>query len=105
LRIETPCKATPKAERDDWIAQYFAVLVSGFGMHLAQAPPISSTMPKKVGRKKQDASESLLDALLQRAEHILHFLDDLSVPFTNSQAERDLERCSNICPIMKEKCL
>jgi hypothetical protein len=40
-------KAIPKAERDGWIAQYFAVVASGFGRHLAQAPPISSTMPKK----------------------------------------------------------
>jgi len=82
--------AIPKAERDDCIAQYFVILASGFGRHLAQAPPISNTMPKKMGRKKQDASKNLLDALLQRAENVLHFLDDLSVPFTNNQAERDL---------------
>ena len=33
---------------------------------------------------------NLLDAPLQRAENVLHFLDDLSVPCTNNQAERDL---------------
>jgi transposase len=82
--------AIPKAERDGWIAQYFAVVASGFSRHLAQAPPTSSTMPKKMGRKKQDASKNLLDALLRRAENVLHFIDDLSVPFTNNQAERDL---------------
>jgi hypothetical protein len=32
----------------------------------------------------------LLDALLARAEHVLAFLDDLAVPFRNTQAERDL---------------
>jgi hypothetical protein len=82
--------AIPKGERDGWIAQYFAILASGFGTYLAQAPPISKTMPKKIGRKKQDASKNLLDALLQRAENVLYFLNDLSVSFTNNQAERDL---------------
>jgi transposase len=28
--------------------------------------------------------------LLERAEHVLTLLDDLSIPFTNNQAERDL---------------
>jgi transposase len=83
-------KAIPKAERDGWIAQYFAILASGFGTHLAQAPPLSKTLPKKIGRKKQDASKNLLDALLHRAQDVLSFLDDLSAPFTNNQAERDL---------------
>jgi hypothetical protein len=40
--------------------------------------------------KKQDASKNLLDALLHRAENVLYFLDDLSVPLTNNQTERDL---------------
>jgi transposase len=31
-----------------------------------------------------------LDALLKRAEQVLAFLDDLTVPFTNNLAERDL---------------
>jgi hypothetical protein len=83
-------RAVPKAERDTWIAQYFAVLASGFALHLPQAPPDSSTVSKKSGRKKQEASKNLLDALLKRAEQVLSFLDDLSVPFTNNLAERDL---------------
>jgi len=83
-------KAVPKAERDQWIAQYFSVLADGFAAHLAQAPPVSSPLPKKRGRPKQDASKNLLDALLKRAEQVLAFLDDLSVPFTNNLAERDL---------------
>ncbi|HEX6480455.1 MAG TPA: transposase [Ktedonobacteraceae bacterium] len=32
----------------------------------------------------------MLDALLKRAEQVLAFLDDLSIPFTNNLAERDL---------------
>jgi len=59
--------------------------------------------PKKRGRPTKQAgsgsaggqpthphSKNLLDALLTRAEQVLAFLDDLSVPFTNNQAERDL---------------
>lgn len=83
-------RAVPKEERDHWIAQYFAVLVSGFAAHCPQAPPESGLVPKKPGRKKQEASKNLLDALLQRADQVLSFLEDLSVPFTNNLAERDL---------------
>jgi transposase len=83
-------QALPKEVRDDWIAQYFHVLASGFAAHAAQAPPETSLAPKRVGRKKQDASKNLLDALLKRADQVLAFLDDFSVPFTNNQAERDL---------------
>ena len=32
----------------------------------------------------------MLDDLVRRAEQVLAFLDDLSIPFTNNQAERDL---------------
>ncbi len=83
-------RAIPKEMREHWIGQYFAVLVTGFAVHSAQAPPISNTVPKKSGRKKQEASKNLLDAFLKRAEQVLSFLDDLSVPFTNNLAERDL---------------
>jgi transposase len=83
-------RTLPKEERDYWIAQYFAVLVVGFAVHSAQAPPESRTVSPKSGRTKQDASKNLLDALLTRAEQVLSFLDDLSVPFTNNLAERDL---------------
>ncbi len=83
-------KALPKAVRDEWIAQYFALLADGFAAHLAQAPPAGDPPPKKQGRPKQSDSKNLLDALLKRAEQVLAFLDDLSIPFTNNQAERDL---------------
>ena len=55
--------------------------------HLAQAPLFPP--PKKQGRPKQSAAKNLLDALLQRAEDVLAFLEDLSLPFTNNLAERD----------------
>lgn len=83
-------RAIPKAERENWIAQYFSVLACGFAVHSAQAPPENSIFPKRAGRKKQEASKNLLDALLKRADQVLGFLEDLSVPFTNNLAERDL---------------
>ncbi len=78
----------PKDVRDDLLAQYFDILAKGFAVHRSLAPPGGS--PKKAGRKKQDASKNLLDALLGRAEDVLAFLDDLTLPFTNNLAERDL---------------
>jgi transposase len=42
------------------------------------------------GRQKQSAAKNLLDDLLRRADQVLAFLDDLSLPFTNNQAEQDL---------------
>ena len=83
-------RAVPKAQRDALVLQYFEVLQQGFAAHAALAPPQRDPACKKPGRRKQDASKNLLDALLKRAEQVLAFLDDLSVPFTNNQAERDL---------------
>jgi transposase len=83
-------KTIPKDVRDPLLAHYFAILASGFAVHNAQAPPNHHTGPKKSGRKKQEASKNLLDALLKRAEHVLGFFEDLSMPFTNNLAERDL---------------
>lgn len=83
-------KALPQAERDALVLQYFELLRQGFAEHFALAPPEQTLAPKKPGRKKESASKNLLDALLSRAEQVLAFLDDLSIPFTNNQAERDL---------------
>lgn len=83
-------QALPQAERQEWIAQYFAVLACGFAPYCSHAPPDATILPRRPGRKKQDASKNLLDTLLKRAEQVLHFLEELSVPFTNNLAERDL---------------
>lgn len=83
-------KVIPKEEREKLIAQYFSVLVSGFAVHTAHAPPENGGFPKRAGRKKQQASKKLLDALLKRADQVLGFLQDLCVPFDNNLAERDL---------------
>ncbi|GHO63752.1 hypothetical protein KSC_026440 [Ktedonobacter sp. SOSP1-52] len=87
---EQGAKAVPPPERDALVLQYFEVLQRGFTEHGALALPPPGPAPKKSGRKKQSASKNLLDALLTRAEQVLAFLDDLSIPFTNNQAERDL---------------
>lgn len=83
-------QALPQAERDELILHYFEILLQGFTTHRMLTPPQTTPVPKKRGRRKQDDAKNLLDALLTRAEQVLAFLDDLSVPFPNNLAERDL---------------
>ncbi len=47
-------------------------------------------VPKPGSRRKQSSTKNLLDDLLRRSAQVLAFLDDLSIPFTNNQAEHDL---------------
>jgi transposase len=77
----------PKMERDEWVTRYFEILGSGYA---AQPPPGAAATSKRRGRQKQSAAKNLLDDLLRRADQVLAFLDDLSLPFTNNLAERDL---------------
>ena len=79
----------PTAERSTWIAQYHALLAQGFA---AQPPPAvdASRSRRRRGRPKQSPAKNLLDALLQHSDRVLAFVDDLTIPFTNNQAERDL---------------
>ncbi len=56
----------------------------------AQPPPPTSSAGSHKGRQKQSKAKNLLDALMARAEQVLALLDDLRIPFTNNQAERDL---------------
>jgi transposase len=79
--------AVPPIERDDWVARYFEILAAGYA---AQPPPSTSSAGARTGRPKQSKAKNLLDALLKRAEQVLALLDDLRIPFTNNQAERDL---------------
>ena len=79
--------AVPALERDDWVARYFEILATGY---TAQPPPPASRAGPHTGRRKQSQAKNLLDALLERAEQVLALLDDLCIPFTNNQAERDL---------------
>jgi transposase len=84
---EQGASALPALERDEWVAQYFEVLAQGFATQPAPSP---EEIPKRGGRHKQTPAKNLLDDLLRRADQVLAFLDDLSLPFTNNQAERDL---------------
>jgi transposase len=77
----------PSLERDEWVMQYFDVLARGFA---AQPPPSAEVATRRRGKLKQTSTKNLLDDLLRRADQVLAFLDDLSIPFTNNQAERDL---------------
>ena len=79
--------AVPPIERDDWVARYFEILAAGYA---AQPPPPPSSAGSRKGKPKQSQAKNLLDALLGRAEQVLALLDDLRIPFTNNQAERDL---------------
>jgi len=80
-------RRVPSPEREDWLAQYFQVLAQGYA---AQAPPAPPGTAKRRGRQKQNPAKNLLDALLHRAEQVLAFVEDGTVPFTNNQAEQDL---------------
>jgi len=76
----------PKEIRDRWVARYFRILALGYA---AQPPPVPRPAGKR-GKQGQTEPKNLLDALLHRAHQVLAFLDDLRIPFTNNQAERDL---------------
>jgi len=79
-------KSVPEPIRDRWVARYFHILALGF----AAQPPAVARPPGKRGRHPQTDAKNLLDALLHRAHQVLAFFDDLRIPFTNNQAERDL---------------
>ena len=59
------------------------LLAQGFAAQPAFSP---EEVLKQRGRRKQSADKNSLDELLRRAEQVLAFLDDLSIPFTNNQA-------------------
>jgi transposase len=68
-----------------FVTRYQAVLASG---HAANPPP--ERRPHQRGRVKQSPAQNLLERLWVRQEEVLAFLDDLTIPFDNNQAERDL---------------
>ena len=70
----------------DWKAQYAAVLTEGYRTNPPDPPPEAA----RRGRRKQSAARNLLDRLSMHQEAVLLFLDNFSVPFDNSLAERDI---------------
>lgn len=73
------------SQRAVFIARYQAILLSG----LAANPP-PTRRPHQRGRLKQSPARNLLERLLLGQDQVLAFLDDLTIPFDNNQAERDL---------------
>jgi len=84
---ERGVRQLPASVRQELLAEYFEILRTGYAAHANQPIP---PPPKRGGHKKQNPSLNLLDAFLHRAEQVLGFVEDLSIPFTNNLAERDL---------------
>lgn len=74
LDCAVPCPAGPRLRRQ----------------RPTRAVSRSAHTPRRRGRPKQAPAKNLLDALLRHSDRVLAFLDDLTIPFTNNQAERDL---------------
>jgi transposase len=81
-------QSLPAAHRDAFVARYEALLAAGLATNPAQPPP--AHRPRQCGRRKQTPARNLLERLWLRREQVLAFLDDLTIPFDNNQAERDL---------------
>jgi transposase len=77
----------PPAERTALRARYHALLASGLA---ANPPPDHARRARQRGRLTQSPMRNLLERLLLRQDQVLAFLDDLTIPFDNNQAERDL---------------
>ena len=75
----------PATTRAAFVTQYQAVLATG---HAANPPP--ERRPHQRGRVKQSPAQNLLERLWLRQNEVLAFLEDLTIPFDNNQAERDL---------------
>jgi transposase len=72
-------------QRAAFISRYETLLASG----LAANPP-PRRRPGQRGRLKQSPARNLLERLWLQQDQVLAFLDDLSIPFDNNQAERDV---------------
>ena len=75
----------PEPERKRLTSLYEKWVSTGLEAHPAQLKPSG-----KRGRVKQSKEHNLLRRLRDKREEVLRFMDDLSVPFDNNQAERDL---------------
>ena len=75
------------AERLPFVARYEEVLAAGLA---ANPPPVTQRPPGQRGRLKQSPARNLLERLWLGQHEVLAFLDDLTIPFDNNQAEQDL---------------
>ena len=77
--------AIEEAERKRLQCLYEKWVSTGLAAHPEQLKPTG-----KRGRIKQSKEHNLLRRLRDKREEVLRFMNDLSVPFDNNQAERDL---------------
>jgi transposase len=78
----------PAAIREQFVVRYHALLATG---HAANPPPDPQVRrPRHRGRMKQTPAQNLLEHLWLGQDQVLAFLNDLTIPFDNNQAERDL---------------
>ncbi|HEV8191039.1 MAG TPA: IS66 family transposase [Ktedonobacterales bacterium] len=75
----------PAALWQTFVARYETFLAAG----LAANPPPERSMRRR-GRIKQSPARNVLERLYFDQEAVLAFLGDLTIPFDNNQAERDL---------------
>lgn len=78
----------PARTRATFRRRYAQVLTTGMA---ANPPPPGEPedAPRKRGRPKQSKAKNLLDRL-GRADAVLAFMEDFTIPFDNNQAERDV---------------
>jgi transposase len=75
----------PPAERAHFVVRYEHLLATGLA---ANPPPLRP--PRRRGRLKQSPARNLLERLWLGQDEVLAFLDNMTIPFDNNQAERDL---------------
>jgi len=78
-------RTLPEGERRAFRARYHALLAAG----LAANPPTLRRKGQR-GRLRQSPARNLLERHLLGHNEVLAFLEDLTIPFDNNQAERDL---------------
>lgn len=80
-------RRVPPELRDPLLARYRALLAAGLA---ANPPPRRQRHQGQRGRLAQSPARNLLERLALGQEQVLAFLDDLTIPFDNNQAERDV---------------
>jgi transposase len=74
----------PQADWDRFVVRYERLLATGLA---ANPPPVPS--PRHRGRRKQSPARSRLERLWRGRAQVRAFLDDLTIPYDDNQAECD----------------
>lgn len=77
----------PRPQRQAFVTRSQELMAAGLAAH-----PPPRRRPRQRGRVKQTPARNLLDRFVLGQDPIVAFLDDLTIPFDNNQAERDLRR-------------